>query len=298
MRRLLLAATGLAGFAACERADATLAEAPQPVVATPTEDADMSIHSTMKVEDPPPAPPAPRPPPGSGWYRGLSGQRRTAAAYLCKRQNADPCINMPGRPGLRKQENAELEAALAQFTADDGERLQRHCDQVYPRREVCDTPLVVSFDGGAVALEPASAARFAFRPGVPAASEWPAPATPWIALDRDGDGTIGAGDELFGDSSPLPDGTTAHDGFAALAALDANHDGRIDRDDPAFASLLLWSDTNGDHQSSPDELVPLSSVVIAIPLAHDGVRGALTWRAADGTSHTGAVIDLYLRELL
>jgi hypothetical protein len=59
---------------------------------------------------------------------------------------------------------------------------------------------------------------------------------------------------------------------------------------------LLWFDNNGDHRSSPDELVPLSSLVVAIPLANDGVRGALVWRAPDGSTHTGAVIDLYLPE--
>ena len=38
------------------------------------------------------------------------------------------------------------------------------------------------------------------------------------------------------------------------------------------------------------------SLVVAIPLAHDGVRGTLLWRGTDGSQHAGAVIDLYLPE--
>jgi hypothetical protein len=285
---------GVVALAACERAD------PPPAVhlqlPVESELTSLSLRSTTNVEKPPPAPPPPAPPPGSGWFRGLSGARARAAAYICRERASDGCMAMPGRVGIRVVEDDKLQAALDQFDPSETNRLEHHCRQVYGRLPGCNTPLVVVFDGGAVPLAPAGAARFAFHPGAPVASAWPTAATPWIALDRDGDGAIGAGDELFGDSTRLADGATAHDGFAALAALDANHDGVIDARDPAFASLLLWSDRNGDHVSSPDELAPLSSIVVAIPLANDGLRSALTWRAPDGTKHTGAVVDLYLSE--
>jgi hypothetical protein len=128
-------------------------------------------------------------------------------------------------------------------------------------------------------------ARFAFEPGKPVTSAWPTAVTPWIAVDRDGDGAITSGAELFGDSTG-----DARDGFEALAALDDNRDGVIDRHDPAFARLLLWSDTNGDRKSTPAELRPLAEAVASIPLAHDGVRGRVM--LSDG--RTGAVEDIYL----
>ena len=79
---------------------------------------------------------------------------------------------------------------------------------------------------------------------------------------------------------------------------------RIDASDPAFASLLVWADRDGDRRSTPDELSPLSDVVTAIPLASrldprcddagncEGERGAALVR--DGSS--AAVVDVYLPE--
>ena len=100
----------------------------------------------------------------------------------------------------------------------------------------CNTPLVVSFDDRPVTFSPGG--QFSFAPGVATATDWPTSSTPWIAIDLDGDGAITSGAELFGSNTALPGGTTAKNGFEALAALDANHDGKIDRDDPAFASLV------------------------------------------------------------
>jgi hypothetical protein len=169
------------------------------------------------------------------------------------------------------------------------------------------TPLVVAFDGRPIEFTAASAsARFAFVPGEPASTDWPTAATPWIARDLDGDGAITSGAELFGSSTILAGGTAARHGFAALAALDANSDGVLDARDPAFAELVLWSDRDGDHRSTPDELRPLSRTVTSISLAYtldprcnargacQGERGTLRWRDATGAEHQGTVVDIYL----
>jgi hypothetical protein len=162
--------------------------------------------------------------------------------------------------------------------------------------------LVVAFDDEVVQFE-TGAAQFAFHPGVPVTTDWPSAATPWIALDRDGDGAITSGAELFGDAT---EGVQARNGFEALASLDANHDGVIDHRDPAFAKLVLWSDRDGDRRSAPSELQPLAERIVSIPLAHvvvsrcangncEGERAAITWRAPSGQLRSGAVIDVYLR---
>jgi hypothetical protein len=84
-----------------------------------------------------------------------------------------------------------------------------------------------------------------------------------LALDRNNDGTINDGRELFGTATVLGDGSRAPDGFAALAELDSNHDGRIDAGDEAFASLRVWMDANKDGVSQGGELYSLSSLGIA-----------------------------------
>jgi hypothetical protein len=171
----------------------------------------------------------------------------------------------------------------------------------------CETPLVVAFDHQPVDFAPANGDAFAFVPGRPMVSDWPTAATPWIARDLDGDGAITSGAELFGSSTALAGGSEiARNGFQALASLDANGDGAIDARDPGFADLVLWSDLDGNHRSSPDELRSLASVVSAISLEHtldprctargacEGERATLRWRDATGVERTGAVIDVYL----
>ncbi|MEZ4399170.1 MAG: hypothetical protein R3B06_04080 [Kofleriaceae bacterium] len=171
--------------------------------------------------------------------------------------------------------------------------------------ELCGgTPLVVVFDDAPVTFEPvaAGAPPFRFYPGADLYLDWPTARTPWLALDRDGDGTITDGSELFGSATTLAAGGLAPDGFAALAELDANRDGVLDADDPGFAALLLWSDVDRDRRASPGELVPLAARVKAISLAWT-VRPRCDARAncererATATTvggAAGAVVDVHL----
>jgi len=125
----------------------------------------------------------------------------------------------------------------------------------------CTTPLVLSFDGGPVALRSDDGlTRFdlsARQDGSATRTDWPAASNPWLALDRDGDGRITSGRELFGSATSVGGGT-ARNGFEALALLDDNADGVIDARDAAYASLRLWSDLDGDRVSSPGELRSLA----------------------------------------
>ena len=84
-----------------------------------------------------------------------------------------------------------------------------------------------------------------------------------LVWDRNTDGNINTGAELFGDFTHLPNGTLAPNGFAALAALDANGDGIIDASDPAFAELKLWRDTDQNGVTGEGELISLADAGIA-----------------------------------
>lgn len=73
----------------------------------------------------------------------------------------------------------------------------------------------------------------------------------FLALDKNGDGIINDGTELFG--------TQNGDGFKDLARYDSNGDGKIDKDDPIYDKLRIWKPgTNG----SQGELIGLGEVGI------------------------------------
>lgn len=83
----------------------------------------------------------------------------------------------------------------------------------------------------------------------------------FVVRDIDNDGYITSGKELFGDQTSLASGTTATNGFAALADLDSNKDGKFDQQDSAWNSVKLWID-DGDAISHEDELVSLEAAGI------------------------------------
>ena len=90
-----------------------------------------------------------------------------------------------------------------------------------------------------------------------------------LVLDKDANGQIETGNELFGDRTILEDGKTASSGFAALAALDSNRDGIIDAKDDKFSKLRIWIDRDGDGFSAPDELMTLEEAgVKSLNLSH------------------------------
>lgn len=168
------------------------------------------------------------------------------------------------------------------------------------------SPIVLDLDGnGFLASTPENGARFdLLGTGVAVQTAWPEGADAFLALDRDGNGRIDGSTELFGNSTR---GAHWDDGFAALAELDTNEDGKLDARDSAYAELVLWRDVNHDGQSSTRELTSLHDAGIrSLYLSAARISGANMFDAnrnqipliagfeyEDGRK--GAMADIFLR---
>ncbi|HVE71888.1 MAG TPA: hypothetical protein VNI54_11005 [Thermoanaerobaculia bacterium] len=95
----------------------------------------------------------------------------------------------------------------------------------------------------------------------------------FLAMDRNRNGAIDDGSELFGTAAPLRGGGVAANGFVALRDLDSNSDSRIDHRDGDWRSLLVWTDSNHDGVTQQGEIQSLADTsVIAISTSY-GLSG-------------------------
>lgn len=132
------------------------------------------------------------------------------------------------------------------------------------------TPIILDITGkGFVLTSAQNGVKFDIHgDGVPVQIAWtdPSSGNAFLALDRDGDGKITSGKELFGDVTLQPPSPNPN-GFLALAEFDkpengGNGDGVIDSHDTVFSKLLLWIDVNHDGISQPQELYHLPEMGI------------------------------------
>lgn len=136
-----------------------------------------------------------------------------------------------------KEINFHLELQMAREFHQSSDVSIRLGDAARQRKD----PLVINFDGKAAEL---SGQKIAFDIDADGNAErfsFLGAGSGFLALDRNGNGRIDDGRELFGAQSG--------DGFSELATLDGDGNGWIDENDAVFQQLRVWTrDTEGKDQ--------------------------------------------------
>lgn len=123
-------------------------------------------------------------------------------------------------------------------------------------------PLILDLDGDGLEITRLNAAPpvlfDADADTIRTATSWAGTDDGFLVLDRDGNGSIDSGRELFGDETLLGNGSKAANGFAALSELDTNADGVFSAADAQFDAVRVWRDLNQDGISQSGELKTLA----------------------------------------
>lgn len=107
-----------------------------------------------------------------------------------------------------------------------------------PNQNVID-PLVIDYEGNGTELSDTKMQFDLDSDGTPDQIATLKKGSGFLALDKNNDGKINDGSELFG--------TKSGDGFKDLSVYDSNKDGKIDKEDPIYDKLRIWApDGNGE----------------------------------------------------
>jgi hypothetical protein len=130
-------------------------------------------------------------------------------------------------------------------------------------------PLILDLDGDGLEITPLSQGVLFDADGdsIKTGTAWAGADDGMLVWDRNGNGLIDSGRELFGDETVLANGTKAAHGFAALSELDVGStvsgatvgagDSVFDAKDAQFNNLRIWRDLNQDGVSQANELQTL-----------------------------------------
>ena len=162
------------------------------------------------------------------------------------------------------------------------------------------TPIVLDLNGdGVKTLAISSGVKFdLYANGSQVQTGWVSSGDGLLVLDRNHDGAINDGSELFGSSTTLANGQKATDGYIALSEMDSNRDGVINQEDAGFGDLRVWVDANSDGVSGAGEIQSLASLQISQISLQASAGSAMdngnivgltsTYQTTDGVTHAAA----------
>ena len=235
--------------------------------------------------------------------------------YKWKEHRSGRYEGMPGNPPAKEYGKAEYsytdaQIGYANYVLREFERMfssgeYKDIEVIFQKAQAEQNrridPLVFDLGGDGittVSLEESNAFFDLDNNGFAEKTSWVGAKEGLLAYDKNGDGVINGGNELFGDRTLMKDGKTlASSGFAALTEYDDNKDGKIDSNDVIYALLRIWQDADGDGIASAGELrrlVDLGIVSIGLSYSNTGVTDSAnniqvrtgTFTLADGSSRT------------
>ena len=233
--------------------------------------------------------------------------------YKWKEHRSGRYEGMPGNPpakeyGKAKYSYTDAQIGYANYVLKEFERMlssgeYKDIEVIFQKAQAEQNrridPLVFDLGGDGittVSLEESNAFFDLDNNGFAEKTSWVGVKEGLLAYDKNGDGVINGGNELFGDRTLMKDGKTlASSGFAALAEYDDNKDGKIDSNDVIYALLRIWQDSDGDGIASAGELrrlVDLGIVSIGLSYSNTGVTDSAnniqvrtgTFTLTDGSS--------------
>lgn len=231
--------------------------------------------------------------------------------------NAATATNAGERTTIRyEMELYQRQSVSAEITNSEGERTtirleseqsmrvtMQQTEVREPAPEVrAQEPLVFDLDGDGVELTDVTrneGVNFDINgDGIKENVSWVQPDDGLLAIDKNNNGTIDNGKELFGDQNG------AVNGFEELSRYDDDNNGIINKQDSAFSNLYMWQDMNRNGISEQNELKGLDDYgITSISLLPDHTRDYIAGNLVDGygeyetASGKGSIGEVYLNYL-
>ena len=126
------------------------------------------------------------------------------------------------------------------------------------------SPIILDLDGDGIETRSSHSGVFFDHDGnlFAESTGWVGTDDGLLVFDKNTNGVIENGNELFGNNTQLSDGSLAENGYIALQELDDNQDGLINNMDAAWQQLNVWQDKNGNAQADAGELLSLEEAGI------------------------------------
>ncbi|NQY79302.1 MAG: hypothetical protein HRT47_03210 [Candidatus Caenarcaniphilales bacterium] len=194
--------------------------------------------------------------------------------------NATGYLSSAGRPDVAQEFEGKTSMKIGDMLLEDVETMSIHR---------MSTPLILDLDGDGIDLSSKEdGVTFDLTgDGVRDETAWTDAQNSFddafLVLDKNNDGQVNSGKELFGDQNG------EDNGFDELATYDTNNDGVINSDDEVFEDLKLWADMDADGKVGEGEMKSLAELGIkSLNTGFTGEKGDVTDEHGNDLSMQGS----------